>query len=259
MQKLKQLHDLPINVTVLDPSSTILAVNEAWKDFGTPNGFAIENSGVGRNYLRCCSSKDPHLLQLANKLRDLIAGRRHFVSAYYSCHSPTEKCWCHLIGLPLSLDKSSGIAILHANLTEFLPLPVNAREEPSNTTHAGRVKPTNILDTIAESLVGSVAESLSAKLVSMLTYDHLISAPKNVPEKSDTEEGLSHIHLSKSQVQILGLLGEGKTDKEIAKALRRSPYTIKVHVAAILRQLNLKCRPQAALYASRLPKEVFRK
>jgi DNA-binding CsgD family transcriptional regulator len=61
--------------------------------------------------------------------------------------------------------------------------------------------------------------------------------------------------LSKRHMEVLLLLGEGKTNKEIAKALCRSPNTIKLHVSAILRLLNLKSRTQAALFASRVYKE----
>jgi DNA-binding CsgD family transcriptional regulator len=61
--------------------------------------------------------------------------------------------------------------------------------------------------------------------------------------------------LSKRHMEVLRLLGEGKTNKEIAKALSRSPNTIKLHVSAILRLLKLKSRTQAALFASRVYKE----
>ena len=61
--------------------------------------------------------------------------------------------------------------------------------------------------------------------------------------------------LSKRHMEVLRLLGEGKTNKEIAKALCRSPNTIKLHVSAILRLLKLKGRTQAALFASRVYKE----
>ena len=61
--------------------------------------------------------------------------------------------------------------------------------------------------------------------------------------------------LSKRHMEVLRLLGEGKTNKEIAKLLCRSPNTIKLHVSAILRLLQLKSRTQAALFASRVYKE----
>ncbi len=58
--------------------------------------------------------------------------------------------------------------------------------------------------------------------------------------------------LSKRQREVFRLLGEGKTNGEIARALFRSPNTIKLHVSAILKQLDMRNRTQAALLASRL-------
>ena len=58
--------------------------------------------------------------------------------------------------------------------------------------------------------------------------------------------------LSKRQIQVLHLLGEGKTNKEIAMTLFLSPNTIKLHVSAILQRLNLGSRTQAALLSSKL-------
>jgi GAF domain-containing protein len=58
--------------------------------------------------------------------------------------------------------------------------------------------------------------------------------------------------LSKRHMEVLRLLGEGKTNNEIAEALFRSPHTIKLHVSAILRKLKLKSRTQAALLASKV-------
>ena len=60
--------------------------------------------------------------------------------------------------------------------------------------------------------------------------------------------------LSKRQLEVLGLLAEGKTNAEIARALSRSPHTIKLHVSAILRQLNVKSRTKAAFLASAILK-----
>jgi DNA-binding NarL/FixJ family response regulator len=67
---------------------------------------------------------------------------------------------------------------------------------------------------------------------------------------------LPRARLTKRQLEVLRLLGEGKTNAEIAKALFRSPHTIKLHVSAILRELDLKSRTQAALLASKLPKSL---
>ena len=58
--------------------------------------------------------------------------------------------------------------------------------------------------------------------------------------------------LSKRQMEVLQLLGQGKSNKEIAMALFRSPNTIKLHVSAILERLQLKSRTEAALLSSKL-------
>ena len=72
--------------------------------------------------------------------------------------------------------------------------------------------------------------------MSVLTSDPQDSLSEGAPENGDAEESFSHARLSKRQMQVLGLLREGKTNEEIAKTLCRSPNTIKVHVSAILRQ-----------------------
>lgn len=65
--------------------------------------------------------------------------------------------------------------------------------------------------------------------------------------------------LSKRQAEILKLLADGKTNAQIANALSRSPHTIKLHVSAILRHLNVESRTQAALLASKLAREPSQK
>ena len=75
------------------------------------------------------------------------------------------------------------------------------------------------------------------------------------PDAPGTDEKLV-AGLSKRQLEILHLLGEGKTNAEIAAAVFRSPHTIKLHVSAILKQLNVKSRTQAALIASSLPRRT---
>ena len=56
-------------------------------------------------------------------------------------------------------------------------------------------------------------------------------------------------------MQVLRLLGEGKSNKQMAKALFLSPNTIKLHVSAILQRLKLASRTHAALLSSRLHKQ----
>ena len=58
-------------------------------------------------------------------------------------------------------------------------------------------------------------------------------------------------NLTKREREILALVAEGMSNREIADRLVLSPETVKSHVAAILEKLNVSDRTQAAIYAVR--------
>ena len=51
---------------------------------------------------------------------------------------------------------------------------------------------------------------------------------------------------------MLRLLAQGKSNKEIARALHIAEQTVKTHVSHILAKLGVPSRTQAALYAIRM-------
>jgi DNA-binding NarL/FixJ family response regulator len=57
---------------------------------------------------------------------------------------------------------------------------------------------------------------------------------------------------TKRQLDVLQLLGQGRSTKEIARALELSEGTVKVHLAAIYRGLNARNRTEAVALASKL-------
>lgn len=58
--------------------------------------------------------------------------------------------------------------------------------------------------------------------------------------------------LTQRQQQVLRLVAEGLTNKDISRELQVSENTVKVHVTAILKALNVSNRTQAVLVAQRL-------
>src|SRR5919198_4992977 len=58
-------------------------------------------------------------------------------------------------------------------------------------------------------------------------------------------------NLTKREREILVLVADGLSNREIADRLVLSPETVKSHVAAILEKLNVSDRTQAAIYAVR--------
>lgn len=55
--------------------------------------------------------------------------------------------------------------------------------------------------------------------------------------------------LTPREIMIIKLIGEGKTNKEIANELHLSIGTVKNHITQILGKLNLRDRTQIAIYA----------
>jgi DNA-binding NarL/FixJ family response regulator len=66
---------------------------------------------------------------------------------------------------------------------------------------------------------------------------------------SDEPHVSSQKLLSDKEQQVLQLLTQGRTNKEIASALRLSPETVKVTLKSIFRKLGVENRTQAAVIA----------
>ena len=55
--------------------------------------------------------------------------------------------------------------------------------------------------------------------------------------------------LSPRERDVIVMLAQGASNKEIARNLNLAESTVKIHVQGILRKLNLTSRVQAAVYA----------
>jgi DNA-binding CsgD family transcriptional regulator len=236
---LRNLDALPVSTAILDDAGIIVGVNEAWKAFGAQNGLCVPNFGVGANYFDYCPNGTGREGGIAKELKALLAGNRDLVTTVYPCHSPTEQRWFVLIGLPLSLERPGSIAVVHADLTNLLPAGTLGKSRLDTGDNAGAAS------AMAKSIELSVSTTLGNQLRDMLEL------PSTPPSTGGPAEDI-RTKLSDKQIAVLKLLGQGKSNDEIAKALYRSPHTIKLHVSAILRELNVKSRTQAAILASKL-------
>ncbi len=149
------------------------------------------------------------------------------------------------------------------------PRPKTARSQRAG--HFEQARSRAQLEAIGDAIERSVTDTLSGQILAILdggesqpaddrngadagvvTTSAQPSALQAMHENAEFNETIARARLSKRQMEVLRLLGKGKTNREIADALFRSPHTIKLHVSAILKQLNLKSRTQAAHLASKL-------
>ena len=72
-----------------------------------------------------------------------------------------------------------------------------------------------------------------------------------VPQSPPLPEPAARLPLTRRQIMVLSLMGRGWSNKRIARELGVSEGTVKVHVNAILRALQVSNRTQAALEAAR--------
>ncbi len=74
-------------------------------------------------------------------------------------------------------------------------------------------------------------------------------------EGFQTHASLESLGLTPRQTEVLGLLLQGKPNKLIARDLNLSVETVKDHVAAVLRTLNVSSRTQAVLAVGQMSRQ----
>ncbi len=76
-----------------------------------------------------------------------------------------------------------------------------------------------------------------------------------LPLESESEEKLEVEVLTQREAEVLHLVSQGSSNKEIASALYISENTVKTHMRNIMDKLHLASRSQAAAFGARADKE----
>jgi DNA-binding NarL/FixJ family response regulator len=108
------------------------------------------------------------------------------------------------------------------------------------------MKPDQIVEAIRGAYSGNVQlhPDVTQKLMTRMTA----SEPTAVEPKSGSAAA-SMEQMTRREKEVLALIAQGMSNKEIAAALSIAEKTVKTHVSSILSKLNLADRTQAALYA----------
>lgn len=73
----------------------------------------------------------------------------------------------------------------------------------------------------------------------------VVSAPQFVNAQPASHEEDGYPALSEREIEVLGLLAQGKANKQIAAMLSISEHTVKFHVSSIFTKLNVTNRAEA--------------
>ncbi|WP_431027574.1 response regulator transcription factor [Lysinibacillus sp. LZ02] len=103
-------------------------------------------------------------------------------------------------------------------------------------------EPTKLIASIHSVLIGGmvIQEDVAAKLMPKLLHQSITPM--------QTEQSVS---FTERELDIIKLVGEGRTNKEIAATLYLSVGTVKNYITNILTELELRDRTQLAIYAVR--------
>jgi DNA-binding NarL/FixJ family response regulator len=81
--------------------------------------------------------------------------------------------------------------------------------------------------------------------------EFLARARQRIPASSERQEPRATSRLSRRELEVLRLIVEGQSDREIAAVLSISPRTVMRHVTGILTKLDVSSRAAAAALAIR--------
>ena len=146
-----------------------------------------------------------------------------------------------------------GLELLRTVKTEWPEIPVIMLSTYENAPYVKRA----LADGASGYLLkDATPEDLGQAINVALSGSGNVLSPRVIQNLFDDAESGSHnggrrseFSLTQRENDILGLLAEGRSNRDIASALYLSEKTVKAHLAAIFRKLGVTNRTQAAMAA----------
>ena len=154
-----------------------------------------------------------------------------------------------VILLDIGLPDRSGLAvgqILIDELPDTKVVGVTALDDARTVEEARRIGFSGYLT--KDTPIAQFARSLQAAIDGTV----VISRPRRTPQDDDDEEAvLLARQLTPRELEVLGLLVEGMSSKDIAGTLSISTNTVRTHIENILTKLQVRSRLEAVAFAVR--------
>lgn len=154
-----------------------------------------------------------------------------------------------VILMDLLMPRMNGIEAITAIRRELPDIEIIALTsvlEDSSVVGAVRAGAIGYLlkDTQAEDLIRAIKAAAAGQVQLSPQAAARLMREIRAPESPET--------LTDRETEVLRLLAQGKSNKEIAYELSIGEKTVKTHVSNILSKLNVSSRTQAAMYAARI-------
>ncbi|MCI5077139.1 response regulator transcription factor [Oricola sp.] len=185
----------------------------------------------------------------------MIREAEDFGSAITSLNEHPET---DLVLLDLSMPGSSGLSALVSVRAAFPAVPVIVI---SGTDDASTVRRSIELGASGFISKSARTDAIRKGVADVLAGDIALPEGINLGSEHDPEIGdlIRRIRtLTPQQARVLGMLGEGLLNKQIAYELSVSEATIKAHVSAVLQKLNVDSRTQAVILLSKIGADMLR-
>ncbi|WP_296178606.1 response regulator transcription factor ErdR [Pseudomonas sp. UBA1879] len=164
----------------------------------------------------------------------------------------TEKADWDLVLLDLNMPGAygfSGLVLLRGQYPQVPVVMVSAQEEAAVVVKSREFGASGFIP--KSSSLETIQQAVRTVLDGDVWWPSQVNESVSVsPEAKAASEGLAS--LTPQQFRVLTMVCEGLLNKQIAYELSVSEATIKAHVTAIFRKLNVRTRTQAALLLQQL-------
>ena len=157
-----------------------------------------------------------------------------------------------IVVVDLSLKDSDGLELIKDIRSKYKGLPVLVLSMHDESIYAERILSTGANGYIMKQ---AAAEQLLAALRRVLSGGIYVSEAvgaamiERMAKRGARASGDPIDRLSNREIQVLNLIGRGKSTREIASDLNLSVKTVESHRQRIKKKLNLESSPQLVQYA----------
>jgi PAS domain S-box-containing protein len=122
----RSLDAMDAHIAILDSTGTIVAVNEAWRQFAIHNGGGSASCLEGANYFKVCEAIDANhtacseAAQVARAIRSALGSDDPIPPIQYACHSPSENRWFKIAVRGFESNGKRFAIVAHQNHTSVV-------------------------------------------------------------------------------------------------------------------------------------------